>query len=210
VNVTTKSGTNALHGEGFYFVRDHSFAATSPGGHDYYLQRHQFGGKLGGPIVKDKLFFFLDGERTKQDAFAAVQVSAPLNNFSGGFSQPFREGQSAGQDGLQLRPGRKSFLPLLVFRKTCWRRLSVWDSRSTTQGLHRQHVVGLDTTTGPFSHSFRFSYLKFQNGIEDATLGNNSLPLCCTGAGSETARHCLAGLDQISRAIRRSNHRCTV
>src|SRR6267142_3368113 len=82
VNVTTKSGTNALHGEGFYFVRDHTFAAASPGGHDYYLQRHQFGGKLGGPIVKDKLFFFLDGERTKQDAFAAVQVSAPLSNFS--------------------------------------------------------------------------------------------------------------------------------
>ena len=39
VNVTTKSGTNTLHGEAFGFIRDHSFAANAPGGHDYLFQR---------------------------------------------------------------------------------------------------------------------------------------------------------------------------
>src|SRR3954470_21577962 len=39
VNVTTKSGTNALHGEAFGFLRDHSLDARSPGGQDLYMQR---------------------------------------------------------------------------------------------------------------------------------------------------------------------------
>src|SRR5215472_19245032 len=75
VNVTTKSGTNTYHGEAFEFIRDHSFAANVTGGHDYPFQRNQFGGKFGGPLIKNKLFFFLDGERTKQDAFAAVDLT---------------------------------------------------------------------------------------------------------------------------------------
>src|SRR5580693_1796367 len=56
VNVTTKSGTNTLHGEAFGFIRDFSFAASSPGGNDFYFQREQFGGSVGGAIIKNKLF----------------------------------------------------------------------------------------------------------------------------------------------------------
>ena len=42
-------------------------------------------------------------------------------------------------------------------------------------------MAGIDFNTGSFTHSVRFSYLKFQNQIVDSTLGNSSLPLCCTG-----------------------------
>src|SRR5882762_9243934 len=207
VNVTTKSGTNALHGEGFYFVRDHTFAAASPGGHDYYLQRHQFGGKLGGPIVKDKLFFFLDGERTKQDAFAAVQVSAPLSNFSGGFSQPFRENNLLGRMDYNFGQGAKAFYRYSYFENllaaTFGLGYEVYDNKDYT----RQHVVGLDMATGSFSHSFRFSYLKFQNGIVDATLGNNSLPLCCTGLDLKIVTTFFAGPNHLApQATPQSNH----
>src|SRR5438552_688272 len=66
VNVTTKSGTNGLHGEGFYYFRDQSLDAYLPGASHNPFQRNQFGGNLGGPVIKDKLFFFLDAERTKQ------------------------------------------------------------------------------------------------------------------------------------------------
>src|SRR3989449_7674509 len=66
VNVTTKSGTNGLHGEGFYYFRDQSLNANLPGASHNPFQRNQFGGNLGGPVIKDKLFFFLDAERTKQ------------------------------------------------------------------------------------------------------------------------------------------------
>ena len=61
VNVITKSGTNAFHGEGFGLFRDNSQAADYPGGAQF--QRSQYGGDVGGPIIKDKLFFFMDGER---------------------------------------------------------------------------------------------------------------------------------------------------
>src|SRR5437588_2914726 len=59
VNVVTKSGTNDLHGSLFEFVRNkvfnarNAFATERDG-----LKRNQFGGTVGGPIVKNKLFFF--------------------------------------------------------------------------------------------------------------------------------------------------------
>lgn len=59
VSVVTKSGTNQLHGNAFEFLRNEDFNARnffSPTAD--ILKRHQFGGGAGGPIVKDKLFFF--------------------------------------------------------------------------------------------------------------------------------------------------------
>ena len=67
VIVTTKSGTNALHGSLFEFVRNTDldakgdFDTTTP-----KFNLNQFGGSLGGPIKKDKTFFFVDGEQKYQ------------------------------------------------------------------------------------------------------------------------------------------------
>ncbi|HZR31719.1 MAG TPA: TonB-dependent receptor [Terriglobales bacterium] len=182
VNVTTKSGTNAYHGEGFYYIRDHNFAAKAPGGNDNYFQRHQYGGRFGGPIIKNRLFFFADGERTKQDSLAGVLLSGtPFDAFSGGFSQPFRENNLVGKLDYNLGGSAKAFYRYSYFSNllaaTFGLGFSVYDNKDVT----RQHVVGLDLAKGTFSHSFRFSYLKFQNQIADATLTNPSLPLCCTG-----------------------------
>jgi len=68
VNVVTKSGTNELHGSAFEFLRNGKLNARN-----FFapkqdtLKRNQFGGALGGPIVKDKLFFFgtYQGTRTR-------------------------------------------------------------------------------------------------------------------------------------------------
>src|ERR1700691_359928 len=62
INVTTKSGTNTLHGEAFGFFRDHSLGASlpTPTGFSAPFQRSQYGGDFGGPVIKDKLFFFMD------------------------------------------------------------------------------------------------------------------------------------------------------
>src|ERR1700743_1309633 len=90
VNVATKSGTNALHGEGFGLFRDNSQAAVYPGGAQF--QRSQYGGDVGGAIIKDKLFFFADGERIlAHDAGGVLVSSIPggdgtnLNSFNGTF-----------------------------------------------------------------------------------------------------------------------------
>ena len=66
VSAVTKSGTNVLHGNAFEFLRDRRFNATNPFARqgpdgkrvDDGLRRNQYGGTLGGPVVRDRLFFF--------------------------------------------------------------------------------------------------------------------------------------------------------
>ena len=70
MNIVTKSGTNPFHGTLFEFFRNDALDAK-----DYFdrtgpaapLRLNQFGGNLGGPIIKNKLFFFVnyEGDRTK-------------------------------------------------------------------------------------------------------------------------------------------------
>jgi hypothetical protein len=68
INVVTKSGTNAIHGAGFEYFRTESLtAATSDGKPLDGFRRNQFGGSLGGPIIKDKLFFFAAGEGIREN-----------------------------------------------------------------------------------------------------------------------------------------------
>ena len=68
VNVVTKSGTNSIHGSGFEYFRTESLtAATSDGKPLDGFRRNQFGGSLGGPLVKDKLFFFAAGEGIREN-----------------------------------------------------------------------------------------------------------------------------------------------
>ncbi|MGH9255437.1 MAG: carboxypeptidase regulatory-like domain-containing protein, partial [Vicinamibacterales bacterium] len=76
VAAVTKSGTNVLHGNLFEFLRDKRFNATSPFAaigpdgkrFDDGLKRSQYGGTVGGPIVRDRLFYFFgyQGTRTRQ------------------------------------------------------------------------------------------------------------------------------------------------
>src|SRR4029079_4462417 len=68
VNAVTKSGTNQFHGDLFEFVRNGNFNARNffaPAQDS--LRRNQFGGTIGGPIKKDKLFLFsgFQGTRTR-------------------------------------------------------------------------------------------------------------------------------------------------
>ena len=182
INVTTRSGTNALHGEAFGFFRDHSMAANAVGGQDLYSQRSQYGARLGGPIIKNKLFFFGDGERTKQNSFAPVALTGtPFESDGAGFSQPFIEDNLIGKVDYNLSNGAKAFYRYSYFKNSLFATFglgfSVYDNRDVT----RNHVVGFDFSSGSFTHSIRFSYLKFQNQIVDATLNNSSLPFCCNG-----------------------------
>jgi len=93
MTVITKSGTNELEGSAHYFGQFDGLVAEFPssrGGGKPELSRSQFGFTLGGPIVKDKVFFFIaydqqEGEETKQqtralDATAAANL-ATLESF---------------------------------------------------------------------------------------------------------------------------------
>ena len=90
VDTVTKSGTNGFHGDVFEFFRNSSlnardfFAAGSDG-----LKRNQFGGVLGGPIKKDKLFFFLGYQETmiRQNLVNSSAYVPTAPELTGNFSQ---------------------------------------------------------------------------------------------------------------------------
>lgn len=79
VVVTTKSGTNAFHGSAFEFLRnsdlnaDSFFYIKTPSQPRQALNQNQFGGALGGPIKKDKLFFFFSYRGTRSKNGVASQ-----------------------------------------------------------------------------------------------------------------------------------------
>ena len=83
INVNYRSGTNELHGSGWEFVRDTSLNATGffkPATGKPALDRHQFGGVVGGPILRNKAFFFADYEGFRQSrkvtAFTTIATPA--------------------------------------------------------------------------------------------------------------------------------------
>jgi hypothetical protein len=78
VNVITKSGTNTIHGSAFEYQRLEALSShTSDGKPLTDFRREQFGGTLGGPIIKDKMFFFGAGEGIFEN-LTRDNLSAPL------------------------------------------------------------------------------------------------------------------------------------
>jgi len=67
ISLAIKSGTNTIHGSAYYFNRNEFFAAKSPfllsTQRKPELRNQQFGASIGGPILKDKLFYFVNYER---------------------------------------------------------------------------------------------------------------------------------------------------
>jgi hypothetical protein len=184
VNVTTKSGTKNFHGEAFGQFRDSSLGAAlpTPPGIQAPYQRSQYGGALGGPIIKHRLFFFMDGERTIQHTNAPVPVSAPFSQYSGTFSDPFHEGNLLGRVDYQLASDVHFFYRFSYFNNSLFATFGAGYSLYDTKNNTRDHVLGVDFKTGSLIHTIRFSYLKFENQIVDATVGNSALPLNNLGA----------------------------
>jgi len=178
INVTTRSGTNSIHGEVFDFFRDSSLAAAlpSPPGLSEPFQRSQYGGRVGGPVIKNRFFYLFDAERTLQHEQAPVIVVAPFQQYSGSFGSPFHENNFLAKADYQLTRAIRTFYRFSYFQNSFSANgglgFSVYDGKNIT----RTHVAGVDFGTGSFSHSIRFGYLKHENQIADATIGSG-LPL---------------------------------
>jgi Carboxypeptidase regulatory-like domain len=191
VNVTTKSGTNSYHGEAYGAFRDSSVGAAgepspiNPATADPTTglgplipapyQRNQEGANFGGPILKDKLFFFADGERTLQHLAAPVAETGSLSPFSGSFQAPFKEDELMARVDYALTKtarlfGRYNYFQNNVAATFFPSSFQVYNNKDYT----RNDVVGLDFNTGGFTHTIRFSYLKFQNQIVDGTRGTSA------------------------------------
>jgi hypothetical protein len=100
VNIATRGGTNNFHGSAFFFDRDHDFSAypylardpnepASP-----FFARRQTGFEIGGPIKKDKLFFFSALEHTNQvGVYSAVPNDPLFAQFASYAASPFHENE---------------------------------------------------------------------------------------------------------------------
>ena len=80
VEAVTRSGGNEYHGNAYYFLRnkalnENDFFLEAAGEPKPVLSRHQFGGTLGGPIIRDRFFFFGSFQRTKETNGASLNNS---------------------------------------------------------------------------------------------------------------------------------------
>ncbi len=84
VNVVTKSGTNTIHGSLYYFNRNELFSANSPfanGARKDKLRNQQYGVSFGGPIIKDKLFYFFNYEKQQFVINSPASTTEPTTAF---------------------------------------------------------------------------------------------------------------------------------
>jgi hypothetical protein len=107
VNLTTKSGGNGFHGNVFEFFRNENlnarnyFQASNPVKPDY--RRNQYGGMLGGPLVKDRTFFFIDYQGQRQSIGRTVTSNVPtLAERSGVFLQNIYDPTTVGNKRQQF------------------------------------------------------------------------------------------------------------
>ncbi len=180
VLVSTVSGTNGLHGQLFGQFQDYRAVFASGEGSNPPFQRNQFGGSVGGPILKDKLFFFGNAERIKQDSatqaslgtrFAALQAAHPT------LPTPYRETYSTirldynGPKGIHFFT--RANYNVNSVTSNFGQGYQLYANRDNTPGI----AGGADFTTGTFTHSFRGSYEKFHNLIGDNSAASGYNPL---------------------------------
>jgi hypothetical protein len=92
VNTVTKSGTNGLHGDAYYYVLDSSMNANDSINNELGIskppnRRQQFGGTLGGPIKKDKLFYLVNYEGQLRNEPVTVTDSSALQTLGDASAQ---------------------------------------------------------------------------------------------------------------------------
>jgi hypothetical protein len=187
VNISTLSGTNTIHGEGFFNYRSDGTGAAI-GDPAAVYNRKQYGVNLGGPIIKDKLFAFGSWERTTQDLLAPVVVQAPFEDLSGSFNSPFRDQQFLGRLDYNLTNS------IRVFGKYTFEQNR--NVASFVPGTYQPFAnvdytpafaAGVDYSHGNWTHTFRVGYFKFRNGITDAVSGTditNPLPGIALAVGN--------------------------
>lgn len=96
VNIVTRTGGNEFHGSGYFFYRDNNMAAypglaRNPANPDPFFVRRNPGAWIGGPIIKDRLFFFFNYEYNNQQQVFTVQPDLPsVRGLAGNFGSPYR------------------------------------------------------------------------------------------------------------------------
>lgn len=226
VNMVTRSGGNNYHGTGYYFLRDDALNAN-----DWFsnragrplpaFRRDQYGGVIGGPIIKNKTFFFGGYEYTKTESPTSATISVPTAlQRAGDFSQTFN---AAGQlmtiynpfdtftnanGAIERRPFAGNKIPTNLMDPIALKALSYLplpnQPGTANTNLQNWFNNGINTSSGRMlnvrgDHNFnektrisgRYSQ-SFGDGTNPNLFGDNN-PAYWTGGPSATRTHAMVG-----------------
>jgi hypothetical protein len=173
INIVTRSGGNNFHGGGFLFLRDHNLAAYPALARDAtnldpFFQRRQFGYSLGGPIHKDRPFFFTNFERNDQRGVVSIQPGTsefafargifPSPTFGALFSTRIDARLNRNHDAFAryTHDGNHAIAPVAsqlgyILLPSNWSRVTNW---------YDQSLTGLTSVIGTaMVNELRFSYV---------------------------------------------------
>jgi hypothetical protein len=174
VNVVTRTGSNQFHGSGYFYFRDHNMAAypnlvRDPLNSSPFFARRNPGFYLGGPLKKDKLFFFFNYEYMNQTQNYSVVPNLPsVATLGGNFGSPYAAKEISIRFDYRLdsrtnlfarysHDGNSSFGPSgsSAPLPSNWLRNVNWSDQS---------ILGATTAVKPtLVNDFRFSYQFWSN-----------------------------------------------
>jgi hypothetical protein len=174
-NIVTRSGSNELHGDLFgNYVNGNALAASLPGGNSHDWERQQYGGDVGGALIPGKLFVFLSAERNRQDALNPILLGGPFATVPPAdtrLREPFREVDADGRLDYQLSQRARAFYRFSFDQSRNQRPFG--SGPSLQPFLNRtnapSHAVAVDFNSESFTHSIRFEYLRYKNGMVDTS-----------------------------------------
>ncbi len=176
VNIVTKSGTNALHGTALEYFRNSALDARN-----YFnfanqpqapFHNNQFGGSLGGPIVKNKTFFFADYEGQREKVGVVTLSCVPVGTAADGSLDPSQATNSVIRNLLERHPWPAPNIASAVAAGACP------NSSVISPSSNR-----LDSVIGKIDHNFNAS-----NSITGRYFfgdSDQSFPLALTASGGQ-------------------------
>lgn len=174
ISIVSRTGGNQFTGSGFYFKQDDRFDArplfesVKP-----EFNRDQLGYRFGGPILKDRIFFFSNFERLNQQDFSSF-TSSNFSEFNASSTLPILTRQALNRGDFIISDKVRAFY------------LHNYSDDVSTGGTVRSpfqnknitntHVVGLNISGSKLTHSARFGYVNFNNAIVSSELSGFAFP----------------------------------
>jgi outer membrane receptor protein involved in Fe transport len=185
VNTVTKSGSNAIHGTGYWFYRSTGFDARDP--FSTFVpseKRNQIGGSIGGAIKKDKLFYFFNSEVTRRD----YPISSSLNTTAvDPTTQTWKLCGVASGSGASAVPAATPAQCAAI--NTLLPRYYGAIPRKLGQELYFGKLDYHPSERNSLSASFNFLHEKSPNGIQSAVSLTNGSAISSNGDDAVTVRN---------------------
>lgn len=173
MNTSTRSGTNALHGSAFEYLRTNTSGFTTfarnpfsePSGAPA-VHWNQFGGSVAGPLVKNKIFWFGDAQLTRQRTGSSVLTNVPTARARTGDLSEFLEGSGASLRNVVYDPTTGD--PNTGVGRTAFTGNVIPTQRLSQQALHILSLVPLPNYIDPLGSPFRNNFTGAGSNTFDA------------------------------------------